>query len=105
MGFEMQNRITEAKVVEAIAIRENDAAVEGSILEQIGNSKVLHIDDSAIPFVANILTPQGALDRMLKNFLRGVTRPSVRWKTIARMARQGSRIKEYAEKRALKEPS
>ena len=101
----MQNRITEAKVVEAIAIRESDSAVEGSILDQIGSSKVLRIDDSALPFVANILNPQGPLDRLLKNLLKGLNGPGIRWKTIACMARAGSRTKLYAEKRALEESS
>ncbi len=96
----MENRITEANLVEAMASGADNAAIENRLLAQIGKSVALPIDDGAVAFVANILTPQGALDRKLKNFLRGATRSSLCWVTIARMARTGSRTKFYAEKRA-----
>ena len=98
----MQRRITEAHMIEAIATRQDDA-IEESICERIGRSLVLHVDDSAIPFIANVLTPQGRLDRLLKNLLREASRSSLRWSLIAYMAKKGSRTKAYADMRAAEE--
>ena len=89
--------LTAGDVVESMALRPQDH-VEQMIMDRLHRSHATSsvIEEAALPYIANILTPNGALDRRVKKYLEGTVLAAGTMKSIAVMAREGSRTKVFA---------
>ncbi len=84
-------RITEARIVEALATSD-----EETIWRWFRAPRSIEVDDKALPYLASIAQGGGELDRYLKHVLekRACNRKTLI--DIERLARAGSRVKAYS---------